>query len=192
MLRRFGVNYAIFSMATDILLTCVALFAALRLVAYIPLHLTNLRGPAVVMPFMMAWHIGVAAFQLDLLVLLEEELGIGEARTHHLLVTGDDEFRVRALDVGDGDEAGQQLAVAIQQREIFLVLLHGEDETLLWHFKELGLDVVYSVTRGMLAPKNTPDAVLATFFGVGTFVRVFSLVNGGRATETDLFEGLST
>ena len=51
MLRRFGVNYAIFSMAIDILLTCVALFAALRLVAYIPLHLTNLRGPAVVMPF---------------------------------------------------------------------------------------------------------------------------------------------
>ena len=49
MLRRFGVNYAIFSMAIDILLTCVALFAALRLVAYIPLHLTNLRGPAVVM-----------------------------------------------------------------------------------------------------------------------------------------------
>ncbi|BBK29383.1 tripartite-type tricarboxylate transporter receptor subunit TctC [Stella humosa] len=29
-------------------------------------------------------------------------------------------------------------------------------------FKELGLDVVYSVTRGVLAPKNTPDAVLAT------------------------------
>jgi tripartite-type tricarboxylate transporter receptor subunit TctC len=29
-------------------------------------------------------------------------------------------------------------------------------------FKELGLDVVYSVTRGLLAPRNTPDAVLAT------------------------------
>ncbi|BBK34939.1 hypothetical protein STAQ_00170 [Allostella sp. ATCC 35155] len=29
-------------------------------------------------------------------------------------------------------------------------------------FKELGLDVVYAVTRGLLAPKNTPDAVLAT------------------------------
>lgn len=28
-------------------------------------------------------------------------------------------------------------------------------------FKELGLDVVYSVTRGILAPKATPEAVLA-------------------------------
>lgn len=48
MLRRFGVNYAIFSMALDILLTCLALYLATRLVAFIPLHLTNLRGPAVV------------------------------------------------------------------------------------------------------------------------------------------------
>lgn len=51
MLRRFGVNYAIFSIAIDILLTCLALFAAIRLAAYIPPHLTNLRGPAIVMPF---------------------------------------------------------------------------------------------------------------------------------------------
>lgn len=48
MLRRFGVNYAIFSMALDILLTCLALYLATRLVAFIPPHLTNLRGPAVV------------------------------------------------------------------------------------------------------------------------------------------------
>jgi hypothetical protein len=27
-------------------------------------------------------------------------------------------------------------------------------------------------------------------WGVGEFYRVFSLVNGGRATETDLFEGI--
>jgi exopolysaccharide biosynthesis polyprenyl glycosylphosphotransferase len=51
MLRRFGVNYAIFSIGIDILLTCLALFAAIRLVAYIPPHLTNLRGPAIVMPY---------------------------------------------------------------------------------------------------------------------------------------------
>jgi exopolysaccharide biosynthesis polyprenyl glycosylphosphotransferase len=44
MLRRFGVNYAIFSMAVDISLTCAALILATRLVAFIPLHLTNLRG----------------------------------------------------------------------------------------------------------------------------------------------------
>lgn len=51
MLRRFGVNYAIFSMAFDILLTCLALYLAIRLVALIPLHLTNLRGPAIVLPY---------------------------------------------------------------------------------------------------------------------------------------------
>jgi LmbE family N-acetylglucosaminyl deacetylase len=31
---------------------------------------------------------------------------------------------------------------------------------------------------------------LANFFGAGHFYRVFSLVNGGRKVETDLFEGL--
>ncbi len=31
---------------------------------------------------------------------------------------------------------------------------------------------------------------LARFFGKGTFYRVFSLVNGGRKVEADLFEGL--
>lgn len=50
----------------------------------------------------------------------------------------------------------------------------------------------HSQLAGLDALMAQPDAVLATFFGVGTFVRVFSLVNGGRATETDLFEGLST
>lgn len=48
MLRRFGVNYAIFSMALDIMLTCLALFLAVRFAAHIPFHLTNLRGPAIV------------------------------------------------------------------------------------------------------------------------------------------------
>ena len=48
MLRRFGVNYAIFSMAIDILLTYLALFIATRLALYIPLNLTNLRGPAII------------------------------------------------------------------------------------------------------------------------------------------------
>jgi len=31
---------------------------------------------------------------------------------------------------------------------------------------------------------------LGPFFGPGTFYRAFSLVNGGRKTENDLFEGL--
>ncbi len=37
---------------------------------------------------------------------------------------------------------------------------------------------------------SLPNETLAKIFGVGTFTRVFSLVNGGRTIETDLFEGL--
>jgi LmbE family N-acetylglucosaminyl deacetylase len=33
-------------------------------------------------------------------------------------------------------------------------------------------------------------AELSTFFGIDNFYRVFSLVNGGRKAETDLFEGI--
>ena len=39
MLRRFGVNYAIFSIVLDILLTLVALVLATYLVRYIPTSL---------------------------------------------------------------------------------------------------------------------------------------------------------
>lgn len=44
---------------------------------------------------------------------------------------------------------------------------------------------------GGLGPITTlPQADLLRIFGEGAFVRVFSLVNGGRSVETDLFEGL--
>ena len=51
MLRRFGVNYAIFSIALDVILTLLALFVAARLVLQVPPSLTNLRGPAVIAPY---------------------------------------------------------------------------------------------------------------------------------------------
>ncbi len=54
----------------------------------------------------------VEVFELLLLVLLEEELGVSQARANDFLVTGDDLLRVFAFDVGHGDEARQQLAVA--------------------------------------------------------------------------------
>ncbi|RMT28149.1 hypothetical protein ALP50_05788 [Pseudomonas syringae pv. spinaceae] len=78
----------------------------------------------------------VEGFQLLFLVLLEEELGVGQAWTNHFLVTGDDLGRVLALDVGHRDEARQQLAVGIQQAEILLVVLHGGDQGFLRHIKE--------------------------------------------------------
>ena len=88
-------------------------------------------------------HVGqalVALFQRLALVLLEEELGVGEARAHHLLVAGDDLRRVLALDVGHGDKARQQLAVAVDQAEVLLVVLHGGDQRFLRDLKEAFLE----------------------------------------------------
>jgi FlaA1/EpsC-like NDP-sugar epimerase len=51
MLRRFGVNFAIFSMALDITLTIVALTIASRLTSYIPIYLTNIRGELIISPY---------------------------------------------------------------------------------------------------------------------------------------------
>ena len=88
-------------------------------------------------------HIGqalVEGLQLLLLVLLEEELGVSQARTHHLLVTGNDLRRVFAFNVGHGDKARQQLAVAIEQAEVFLIVLHGGDQCFLRHFEEAFLE----------------------------------------------------
>jgi len=51
MLRRFGVNYAIFSIGLDIVLTLLALYLATRLVSHVPAPLTNLRGRAFVSPY---------------------------------------------------------------------------------------------------------------------------------------------
>ena len=78
----------------------------------------------------------VEVFQLLLLVLLEEELGVGQARAHDFFVTGDDLLRVFAFDVGDGDKTRQQLTVHIQQAEVFLVVLHGGDQGFLRHIEE--------------------------------------------------------
>ena len=38
--------------------------------------------------------------------------------------------------------------------------------------------------------KDLPPAPRDALFGAQSFYRVFSTVNGGRARETDLFEGL--
>ncbi|MNK95100.1 hypothetical protein D3C87_1153250 [compost metagenome] len=82
----------------------------------------------------------VEVFELLLLVLLEEELGVGQAWANHFLVTGDDLLRVFAFDVGHGNETWQQLAVGIQQAEVLLVVLHGGDQGFLRHVEEAFLE----------------------------------------------------
>ena len=75
-------------------------------------------------------------FQAFLSVGVEEELGVGQARTHHLLVTGDDLLRVFRLDVGHEDKVRQQFARGVIHREILLVALHGVHQRFRRHRQE--------------------------------------------------------
>ncbi|MNS88943.1 hypothetical protein D3C72_1229370 [compost metagenome] len=84
-----------------------------------------------------------ARCQRLLLVLLEEELGVGQARTHDALVAADDVLGRVRLDVRDDQEARAQLAFAVGQREILLVRLHGEDQAFLRHGQEFFLEVAF-------------------------------------------------
>ena len=56
------------------------------------------------------------AFQRVLLVLVEEEAGIGKAGAQHPLVSLHHHRGVFGEGVVDGDEAGQELAVVVDQR----------------------------------------------------------------------------
>ena len=82
-----------------------------------------------------------AVLQLALPVLVPEEPGVGKARAQHALVAGDDGLAaVRRLDVRDGDEAGGELAVRLQGREIFLVGAHRRGQHLRRHLHEPVVD----------------------------------------------------
>jgi uncharacterized Rossmann fold enzyme len=73
-----------------------------------------------------------------LAVLVVEEAGVRQTWAHDALVAADDRGRVVDLHVGDDQEAVQQLAAAVEQREVLLVLLHGQDQALLRHVEVLG------------------------------------------------------
>jgi hypothetical protein len=77
-----------------------------------------------------------ARFQLLLAILIEEEARIGQARAYHALVALNDVMRIGHLHVGHDEEFVAQLAGSgIQQREVFLVLLHGQDQAFLRHIE---------------------------------------------------------
>mmetsp|Transcript_5838 Transcript_5838/g.22820 ORF Transcript_5838/g.22820 Transcript_5838/m.22820 type:complete len:424 (+) Transcript_5838:342-1613(+) len=83
---------------------------------------------------------GQAVFELFLAVLVVEELGVGEARAHDPLIALDDGAGVGRRDIADDEEVARQFARRIQQREILLVGLHRQDQALLRHGQELGLE----------------------------------------------------
>src|SRR5213594_4096926 len=78
------------------------------------------------------WH---ARFEPELAVLVVEEASILEARPHHALVAADDRKRVGELHVRDDEELRQELPRRVEQREIFLVLPHREDQAFLRHLE---------------------------------------------------------
>ena len=84
-----------------------------------------------------------ARFQGLLLVLLEEELRIRQARAHDALVAADDGGRVVGRQVRHDQEARTQLARAVRQREILLVGLHGQDQAFLRHRQEFVLEAAF-------------------------------------------------
>ena len=84
---------------------------------------------------------GDARRQRLLAVLVEEELGVGQARAHHALVAADHGAGVVRADVADDQELVGQLAGGVEQREVLLVGLHREDQAFLRHVEELRLEL---------------------------------------------------
>ena len=76
-------------------------------------------------------------------ILLVEEAGIGQARTHHPLVAVDDQGGIVDGHVRDDQELRQEPTAVVEEREVLLVGAHGEDEALLRHLQELGLEAAH-------------------------------------------------
>ena len=78
--------------------------------------------------------------QPDLAVLVEEEAGVGQARAQHAFVALDDRGGILRFDVAYDEEAMDQPAFGVGQREIFLVLLHRQDQALLRNLEECPIE----------------------------------------------------
>ena len=84
--------------------------------------------------FVVVHHVGQfwrARFEFGFLILLEEKFRIRQARAQHAFVAVDDVLRIGGFEVAHHQKFRQQFPLAIQQRKIFLVLFHGENQALL-------------------------------------------------------------
>ncbi len=82
-------------------------------------------------------------------ILVIEEFRVGQTRTHHALVAADDQTGIPGCDIGDDQKLVGQFSLRVQQREIFLVRLHGQDQTFLRHFEELGFKFSHQHVRAL-------------------------------------------
>ena len=78
-----------------------------------------------------------ARFERLASILVEKELRVGQPRTHHSFISIDDGAGVGRADVADYQEPVGQLAAGVEQREIFLVGLHRQDQAFLRDFEVL-------------------------------------------------------
>ena len=82
-----------------------------------------------------------ARFQPDLAVLVVEEARVLEARPHHALVAADDMARIGHPHVRHDQELRLQLPAGVEQREVLLVLAHGQDQAFLRHLEERRIEL---------------------------------------------------
>ena len=81
-----------------------------------------------------------ACFQASLAVLVVEKARVLEARPHDPLVAGDDVARIVHAHIGDDEKAREEVALAVEQREILLVLPHRQDQALGRHLEKGGVE----------------------------------------------------
>ena len=96
--------------------------------------------------FVVVHHFGQtahAAFQRFFAVLVEKELSIGQTRAHHALVAADHGAGIGRPDVADHQEPVGEFSGGIEQRKIFLVGLHRQNQALLRHVQKLLLELAH-------------------------------------------------
>ena len=72
--------------------------------------------------------------QCFLAILIEEEFGIGQTGTYHALVAANDGAGIGWRNVADYQKLVGELAFCSEQWKIFLIGLHGQNQTFLRHF----------------------------------------------------------
>ncbi len=88
-------------------------------------------------------HIGQsfdARFECLLAILVVEELGVRQPCPHHARIAFDDCGWIIGLEVRHQQETVEQLPMDILQREILLILLHGQDQALVRHGEKLAVE----------------------------------------------------
>jgi hypothetical protein len=92
---------------------------------------------------------GHAVFQGAFAVLLEEELRVGQTRPHHALVALDHRAGVGGGDVAHHQKLVRQLALCVEQGEVFLVGLHRQDQAFLRHREKVLVELAQQHIRAL-------------------------------------------